>query len=98
METIGPPDLHKQPVVGLEIREPETVPEPGDVLLGYRVISMPKSTFTKPEPKKLGATGWISVALLAIIFWPVSCVPCCISACYPSYQLPVYGKGDANYW
>ena len=84
-------DIVKDPVPGVPIEKPEVPPKPGQILQGYRVITRPNKIFQKPEPQKMTVMGWASVAILAILFWPATCVPCCMSCSYPEvYQVPVY--------
>ena len=85
--------LFKEPVVGLPIGEPMTSPRPGDFLLGYKIIEKEAGMFRHPAPSDMTMCGWLSVGVLAIIFWPISCLPCCMTCAYPdSYQVPVYGQ------
>jgi hypothetical protein len=35
--------------------------------------------------------GWVSIVLGLLVFWPVSCVPCCMKFSYDKCQRPVYG-------
>ena len=63
-----------------------------DILLGYKVIEKESGMFRHPSPSDMTMCGWLSVGVLAIIFWPISCVPCCMTFAYPdTYQVPVYG-------
>jgi hypothetical protein len=85
-------DLLKDPVPGIPMTKPEHPPKPGQVLQGYRVVQRPSDVFTTPKPQKMTSIGWVSFIGLALIFWPVSCIPCCLSCSYPEmYQYPVYG-------
>lgn len=84
-------ELFEQPVAGIPIEKPETPPLPGKQLLGYKVIPRSDKFMKKPEPHKMRPVGWGAVVCLAIVCWPLSCVPCCLSYSYPEYtQVPVY--------
>ena len=86
-------NLHKEIIPGIPVREPEFVPAHDAVLLGYELVDEHKKKFyTKPDPTNMSFTGWASVVVLTLIFWPLSCVPCCLSCSYPVYQRPVYSS------
>jgi hypothetical protein len=90
--------LHATPVPGLPVIC-ATPPAPGAILEGYRVVDAPSSVFCKPRPANLNWRGWASIAVLALVFWPVSCVPCFTACSYSAYQEPVYStptSTDAN--
>ena len=40
--------------------------------------------------KKLKPEGWLAVCVLAFVFWPLMCVPCCIPACQEDVVETVY--------
>jgi hypothetical protein len=82
--------IHEHPVTGIPIISPSTTPKPTARLIGYQVIDSPKGIICAPAPAHLSWKGWASCAVLAIVFWPVSCIPCCIPCCYDAYQIPVY--------
>ena len=83
--------LYPEPVPGIPIVEPETVPHPNDILVGYEIVRPRKLGFlTKPRPKRMNIVGWAAVAAATVLFFPVMCVPCCISCSYSEYQRPVY--------
>lgn len=83
--------LYPEPVPGIPIVEPETIPHPNDVLVGYEVVRPHKLGFlTKPRPKRMNIVGWVAVAAATVLFFPVMCVPCCLSCSYSEYQRPVY--------
>ena len=83
--------LYPEPVPGIPIVEPETIPRPDDVLVGYEVVRPHKLGFlTKPKPKRMNIVGWVAVAAATVLFFPVMCVPCCMSFSYSDYQRPVY--------
>lgn len=84
--------IYTEAVPGIPIFEPEEVPLPDEVVVGYRIVESSDNLLVKPRPSKMNMTGWISVVVCAICFWPVSCVPCCLSCSYSRYQVPVYGK------
>lgn len=68
----------------------ETEPMPGQRIIGYYVHEKPNGIITSPKPKKLSGIGWVSVVVLGFLMWPVMCVPCCCSALYEGYQVPVF--------
>ena len=74
----------------LPVVESNIVPLPGQVVIGYMVYEPPNSCVVSPNPGRMNGIGWFSVILLTIFFWPLSCVPCCMGACYDGYQVPVY--------
>jgi hypothetical protein len=68
----------------------ETEPMTGQRVIGYMIHERPNGIVTKPKPSKLSGIGWLSVAVLGFLFWPVMCVPCCCSGFYEGYQVPVF--------
>jgi hypothetical protein len=82
--------FYTHPIPGIPIYPPENAPSPTDHLVGYRLVKAPATIFCKPDPRKMTSMGWLSVALTGLIFWPLSCVPCCLSSAYGDYQVPVY--------
>ena len=40
--------------------------------------------------KKLKPEGWLAVCVLAFVFWPLMCVPCCLPACQEDVVETVY--------
>ena len=44
-----------------------------------------------PKPSKINVFGWINIVVLALLCWPLSCIPCCCSFSYDVCQRPVYG-------
>ena len=85
-------DLYKSPIPGIPIFPPEINPKPTDEIIGYRVIYAPKGFFCKPDPAKITSCGWINIAFITILFWPLACIPCCLTSSYMDYQIPVYGS------
>lgn len=83
--------LYDNPIPNIPIIEPDNIPEPGDIFLGYEVL-YDKSIFAKPRCKYMKTRGWISVILLFLCFCPATCVPCCMSCSYDICQRPVYGR------
>lgn len=81
--------VFKDPIPGIPIIA-TTTPKADEVLVGYRLVEPPSGIVCKPDPTKLAWHGWASVALLAVLFWPVSCVPCCMTCSYKAYQKPVF--------
>jgi len=86
-----------RPIEGIPIVEPEYGPLPGEILLGYKIIYGDNAPlFVKPKPDRMSTLGWICVILGVIIFWPLSCIPCCLSYSYTECQVPVYGEPYYN--
>lgn len=83
--------LYENPIPGIEIIEPEIPPGVNDVLLGYRIIEVEKNCFVKPNPSRMNIGGWLLFGVLMVVFWPISCIPCCINSSYNTVQVPVYG-------
>ena len=52
---------------------------PGATLLGYSVT---EPTVGCCSCSTLSDAGWLAVIILAVVFWPAACVPCCIGASY----------------
>jgi len=85
-------DIFMTPIEGIPIIEPEYEPLPGEILLGYRIIYRQDTLkCVNPRPKRMNTIGWASVIIGLIFFWPVSCIPCCLSYSYYESQQPVYG-------
>ena len=82
--------LHREPVPGIPILEPDEIPYSNAKLIGYQVIEPADKFFVKPKPGKINTLGWVSIVVCAIIFFPVTCVPCCLGYSYSKYQIPVY--------
>ena len=87
-------DLYPEPIAGILIIGPKKLPEPGEVVIGYELLdhNPEKKLFVKPHPRHMNTVGWAAVIITAICFWPVSCVPCCMSFSYSRCQRPVYGR------
>lgn len=83
-------ELYEYPIANIPIIEPKDAPEPGDILLGYELLYA-KHKFNKPNPRHMNASGWISVVLLTLFFWPAALVPCFTKCSYNECQRPVYG-------
>jgi hypothetical protein len=84
--------LYETPIPGIPIFPPEVNPKPTDHIIGYRVVYAPAGVFCKPEPSKITTCGWLNIGILIVLFWPISCIPCCITSSYSDYQVPVYGS------
>lgn len=84
--------LRRDPYPGVPMLPPEQLP--GDCqqteLIGYRLVTPPPGMFCQPDPSRLSWRGWLSCTILALLFWPASCVPCCLTCAYDTYQQPVY--------
>ena len=89
--------IYAEAVPGIPIFEPEEIPLPGEVVVGYRIIESNDKFLVKPKPSKMNTTGWVSVVVCAICCWPVSCVPCCLGCSYSRYQVPVYGPSPFTF-
>jgi len=87
--------LYDKPVEGVRMIAPKHPPAKGDVIVGYELLNIDEGCCTKPRPKRLNKLGWISVIAFALVFWPVSCVPCCLACSYDTCQRPVYGTPTA---
>ena len=81
--------IHKTPVPGIPIIC-SSIPRPDDIIIGYRVVEPSKDLLCKPEPSRINGRGWASIIVLALVFWPASCIPCFTSCSYSPYQEPVY--------
>lgn len=93
--------ITKDPIPGIPIVEPKTMPKPGDRLIGYEQIPAEGEKFVTPRPSHMKTRGWVSVVLLTIFMWPLAVVPCFTSCSYYQMQRPVYsnsreGKVDAE--
>lgn len=91
--------VHKEPIPGIKIVEPDEVPASDEVIIGYKLVPARPAAccvekfVVKPKPTKMNLVGWLGVIVTAVIFWPVSCVPCCLKCSYDEYwQVPVYSK------
>jgi hypothetical protein len=88
--------LHREPLPGVPISPPKTPPHSGEELLGYEVFDEREDGrsgcgIVKPQPSKMRPVGWAAVIATALLFWPASCVPCCMACSYPTMtQRPVY--------
>lgn len=91
--------MYIDPIPGIEIIEPETLPQEDDVLAGYELIPEPVGTCCcgllrkRANPKKMRTRGWLASVLSACIFLPLAVVPCFMSCSYETRVLrPVYVK------
>lgn len=87
--------IYEQPLQGVPIIEPAKAPENGEVVIGYELLydDSNGSLFTdKINPKRMNNAGWISVVLCFFCFFPLTCVPCCMTCSYTTCQRPVYGQ------
>jgi hypothetical protein len=82
--------LSRDPYPGVPIGPPDTMPQRFAKVIGYRLVAPPPGVWCKPEPFAMGWRGWVSAGVLAIVFWPLSCLPCCMTCSYSPYQVPVY--------
>lgn len=87
--------LYPDPIPGVPIVEPDTIPISGEVVIGYELIKNSGTLFTAANPKKMSKVGWFSVIGLLICCWPCAFIPCITSCSYESVQRPVYGLPDA---
>ena len=62
----------------------------GQVIRGWHIYDPPEGWITTPNPERLSGCGMVSVLVLLFVFWPISCIPCCCSAAYNGFQVPVY--------
>jgi hypothetical protein len=86
-------NLHKDPLPGIRIKAPITLPSSSDILLGYKIYTVDNDgIFSKPDPIKMTNRGWIAVAVAFFCFFPATCVPCFLGCSYDeTYQRPIYG-------
>lgn len=91
------PDVRPDPIAGIKILPPKRTPEPGEVVVGYQLVEGPAeccdacTCCVVPEPSRMSQEGWMSVLLIALIFTPMACLPCCIAKNYEQGQVPIYG-------
>lgn len=83
--------IYSAPIEGIEIIEPLEQPGPNDVLLGYVIVTY-DGCIVKPRPMKMSVSGWLLSGALAVIFFPLMCVPCFLKSSYNVYQRPVYKR------
>lgn len=90
--------MYKYPIEGMPISEPDKLPEPDEILLGYQVVNpeMHNKCLVAPKPEKMSFIGWLAVGITALLCWPLMCVPCCCAFSYPVYQKPVYGYNSID--
>ena len=76
---------------------PQFVHHQGTAAVGVTAVGAPVVTFSGPVVveqrvvgKKLKPEGWLAVCVLAFVFWPLMCVPCCIPACQEDVVETVY--------
>lgn len=74
----------------LQVLPPNTPPLPNQRLVGYYIYPSPSSCIVPPFERPMNVFGYTSIFLLAIVFWPLSCLPCCCGYSYDGYQIPVY--------
>lgn len=84
--------ITKEPIPGIPIVEPESLPMPGDRLIGYEQIPAAGKTFVTPRPSQMKTRGWVSIVVLALFMWPLAFVPCFTSCSYYQMQRPVYSN------
>lgn len=86
--------IQSTPYEGIMMIEPNPLPQEEDVLIGYRLIrfSDEEGVFMRPRPQLLSKVGWVTSILMFFVCWPLTCVPCVLTSCYPdTVQIPVYG-------
>lgn len=86
--------LYPDPIDGVPIIEPVTLPLPGEVIVGYELLKKNDAFFHKPEPKRMNKYAWFSVIGLVICCWPCAFVPCVTNCSYDTVQRPVYGVAE----
>lgn len=96
IETLNnmPNSLRKDPLPGIRIKPPISIPSSSDILIGYELyIDDSHYMFVRPNPKKMKKRGWVAVFVALFCFFPATCVPCCLGCCYhETYQRPIYGQ------
>ena len=65
-------------------------PLPTQRLTGYMIFDAPQGVLVAPCQGNMNGFGWLQSLFLAIFFWPLMCVPCCLGCNYEGYQYPVY--------
>lgn len=74
----------------LPLLSPETIPLPGQKVVGYMIYESPSTICVSPNPSRLSVGGWLTSGLLCLVFWPIACLPCFLGYFYQGYQVPVY--------
>lgn len=87
--------LYAAPIDNIEIIEPIAPPNEMDVLLGYEIVTY-DGCLVKPRPMKMSITAWLLSGTLAILCFPLMCIPCCLKSSYNVYQRPVYQSSYRN--
>jgi len=64
--------------------------EPGKDFKGFKIVNSQGRVFRKPEPKDMNRFGCSLMFLLCLFFWPISCLPCCLTCSYDKHQSPIY--------
>jgi len=90
IETIMQNNIHKDPLPGIRIKSPISIPSSSDIIIGYELyVDDSHYMFVKPNPEKMRKKGWVAL----VCFFPPTCVPCCLGCCYhETYQRPIYGQ------
>ena len=83
-------DISNIPYPNLPIITSESSSTINRRIIGFKKVQVKKNIFCKPQPRYLSTCGFITIGILAIICWPLSCVPCCLSTFYTDYQIPIY--------
>lgn len=77
-------------IISSEKKENQTI-------VGWMIYYPDSNCMTLPDPKNLSIYGWMSSCFLFLFFWPLTCLPCCLSDCYEGYQVPLYAEQYSNY-
>ncbi|EIE22635.1 hypothetical protein COCSUDRAFT_53614 [Coccomyxa subellipsoidea C-169] len=88
-----PPPQGPQPIPGIRVRPPLVAPMQGQVVTHYETFT-PQSGCCKCEG--MTQTGYISVILLVLFFWPLAFLPCVMQECFEPQQRPVFGYGPGQ--
>jgi hypothetical protein len=85
------PYFSPTPRISYTTIEPELPPLPGQKVIGYMIYEKPKGLFTEPNFNRLSSSGACCSIILLLFFWPLTCLPCCLSECQTDFQVIVYG-------
>lgn len=72
------------------IRIDQSPATPDAEIIGWVIHHKPKGMLTTPRPENLSFQGWIQVFCCVLIAWPCSCIPCCFSCNYETFQCPIF--------
>lgn len=84
----------KTPISNLPLIENQTEYIPAEYeFKGFKTINPRKNCcICPPRPSMMNTRGWLSWGFLAVVFWPLSFLPCILPCSYDPYQIPVYDR------